>query len=191
MTDPDSLIRRVVAKAHEITPRLPPALSPAQIAVAEETLGFWLPPLLARLYQEIADGGFGPDYQLYPLNAGETTAVNVYQAERAESARSEDPHWPAGVLPILTWGCGMYAAVDCVDAQTPVLLFEPNAFDGDWAETWFVDAPTLEDWLESWLSDTGWFSVDGHEAVEDLPEPTPWTQATERLSISRSYPRTT
>ncbi|KAB2339186.1 SMI1/KNR4 family protein [Actinomadura rudentiformis] len=182
MTDLDSLVRRVAAKARETTPELPPGLSAAEVAAAEEALGFTLPPLLARLYVEIADGGFGPDYQLYPLNAGELTAVGIYQEERAESSDGGNPHWPAGVLPILTWGCGMYAAVDCQNERASVLLFEPNGIDGDWTKAWFVDAASLEDWLESWLNDSGWFSVDDYDGDEELPEPSPWSSAADRLA---------
>jgi SMI1 / KNR4 family (SUKH-1) len=183
----DSLVQRVAAKADETTAELPPVLSAAEIAAAEEALGFTLPPLLARLYQEVADGGFGPDYQLYPLIAGpliagQRTVVSVYQEERAESSAGDNPHWPAGVLPILDWGCGMYAAVDCQSEQAPVLLFEPNGFDGDWTKAWFVDAASLEDWLESWLNDSGWFSFDEYDGDGEPPEPSPWRLAADRLA---------
>lgn len=183
MTDLDSLVHRVAAKAHEATAELPPVLSAAEVAAAEEALGFKLPPLLARLYQEIADGGFGPDYQLFPLNAGQRTVVSAYQAERAESSDGGAPHWPTGVVPILDWGCGMYAVVDCQSERAPVLLFEPNGFDGDWTKAWFVDAASLEDWLESWLTDSGWFSVDEYDGDEELPEPLPWSLAADRLAV--------
>ncbi len=42
------------------------------------------------------------------------------------------PHWPRGVLPILDWGCAMYAAVDCLQPHAPILLFEPNAVEENW-----------------------------------------------------------
>jgi hypothetical protein len=44
-----------------------PALSLAQLDRAASALGFPIPRLLQRLYTEVADGGFGPEYGLYGL----------------------------------------------------------------------------------------------------------------------------
>ncbi len=61
----------------------------------------------------------------------------------------------------------MYACVDCRSPQATVLLHEPNADEADHA--WYVDAPSLAEWLRAWLDDTGWYA----DRV-DAPEPTPW-----------------
>ncbi len=61
----------------------------------------------------------------------------------------------------------MYACVDCLTPGAPVLLFEPNAGDPDRA--WYVDAPSLADWLNAWLDGTGWY----HRAL-DGPDMPPW-----------------
>ncbi|RKS76041.1 SMI1/KNR4 family protein SUKH-1 [Actinomadura pelletieri DSM 43383] len=177
MTDEDELLRQVRAHAMEESDD---TLSPAtreEIEEAETLLGFSLPPLLARLYQEVGNGGFGPDSQLLPLIAAEgPTAVSTYHAE-------QKPHrWPSGVLPILDWGCAMYAAVDCTDPQAPVLLFEPNVVaGGNWSDAWFQDADTLSDWLRTWLSGEAWYM---EEAMtdEDYSDPRPWPQAKQRLT---------
>ncbi|TKA11245.1 SMI1/KNR4 family protein [Actinacidiphila oryziradicis] len=152
MTD-DDLIRRVRARAEDEAPTLPVCASPQSLAEAEELLGFALPPLLARLYSEVAGGGFGPDYKLLPLIGEGRTAVTVYRTERTRSQTDPVPHWPHGVLPILDWGCAMYAAVDCLQPAAPVLLFEPNAIK-DWPDAWFQDSPSLAGWLTAWLSGT-------------------------------------
>jgi hypothetical protein len=139
-------------------------------------LGFALPPLLVRLYPEVANGGFGPDYKLFPLISPQgCTAVAAYQELR------EQPRWPEGVLPILDWGCGMYAAVDCYSADATVLLFEPNAVEDDWSRAWFVDAESLSDWLETWISGVGWYE---EEAVmgDSPPDPRLWLWAPDRLN---------
>ncbi|MET9936161.1 SMI1/KNR4 family protein, partial [Streptomyces sp. NPDC006324] len=118
------LVLRVAAKAGATSTALPAAATAEEVAEAEATLGFALPPLLTRLYQEVANGGYGPDYQLLPLMGPGRTALSEYRSERSASAGGGTPYWPAGVLPILDWGCGMYAAVDCHGETATVLLFE-------------------------------------------------------------------
>ena len=72
-----------------------------------------------------------------------------------------------GVLPISHWGCAMYACVDCRSPEAPVLLFEPNADVA--AHAWYVDGPSLADWLRAWLDGTGWY-----EEENDDMDLTPW-----------------
>ncbi|MEU7073096.1 SMI1/KNR4 family protein [Streptomyces narbonensis] len=181
MTAPEDLVHRVAAKARATSTTLPPAASAEEVASAEAVLGFPLPPLLASLYREVANGGYGPDYQLLPLVGAGRTVLSEYQSERSASAKDETPYWPAGVLPILDWGCAMYAAVDCRSETATVLLFEPNAIDEDGATAWFVDAESLAGWLETWLTGTGWYREDAHE-LDDVAQPTPWRHAAARIA---------
>ncbi|MDX6329418.1 MAG: hypothetical protein QOI83_1801 [Streptomycetaceae bacterium] len=58
MTD-DEVVEAVRALAQ--AGRLPNSATPEAVAEAEEVIGFPLPPLLRRLYLEVANGGFGPD----------------------------------------------------------------------------------------------------------------------------------
>ncbi|MFE2880839.1 SMI1/KNR4 family protein [Streptomyces roseus] len=129
---------------------------------AESVLGFALPPLLAGLHTRIADGGFGPEYGLLPLEA----AVRQYTAMRAS-----DWGWPEGVLPITDYGCAMLGCVDCRSETAQVLLFEPNPGDPDLA--WYADSPALADWLRGWLDGTAWFCDDSEGAD---PEMAPWAE---------------
>ncbi|OLT31538.1 hypothetical protein BJF79_36880 [Actinomadura sp. CNU-125] len=163
MTNTDALVGRVKERARSGSAALPPPVGEAELEAAESALGFRLPPLLADLYRRIANGGFGPEYHFLPLVGEGETAVAAYLDQRAET---DEPCWPEGVLPILEWGCAMYAAVDCTSESSTVLLFEPNAFDGDWAEVWFVDAENLAGWLETWMAGTGWYEPDGGEEIE-------------------------
>ncbi|MFI8181075.1 SMI1/KNR4 family protein [Actinacidiphila glaucinigra] len=185
MIEADDLIVRVAARASAAAGTLPAPARAAQVEEAEALLGFALPPLLARLYTEVADGGFGPlGNELFPLAGKGRTAVSAYRAERGEPQASDSPHWPEGVLPILDWGCGMYGAVDCLSTSGTVLVFEPNADTGDPADGWFVDQPGLADWLETWLAGGGWYRPDGHDDAE-LPEPAGWEEAASRLAAPR------
>jgi hypothetical protein len=176
MTENEQLLARVAAKARNTRPwgwaSLPEPVDEATSARAEAALGFSLPPLLAELYSRIGDGGFGPEYGLLPLldspPSGEPAAVAQYLAHREGALKDPDWPWPEGVLPISHWGCAMYACVDCRSRQATVLLFEPNSGDVD--QAWFVDAPSLSDWLRAWIEGTGWYE----EANEGL-ELAPWT----------------
>lgn len=88
-----------------------------------------------------------------------------------------------GVLPILDWGCAMYAAVDCRSETATVLLFEPNAMTDDGAAAWFVDAGSLAEWLETWLAGTGWYREDAYENTDEEPEDMPpWELAASRIA---------
>lgn len=112
--------------------------------------------------------GIRPVAAARPRPSGEPAAVAQYLANRDSGAKDPDWPWPEGVLPISHWGCAMYACVDCRTPQATVLLFEPNAGDVDHA--WYVDAPSLADWLRTWTEGTGWY-----EETSEGPEPTPWT----------------
>jgi hypothetical protein len=168
--DLQQLLTRVAAKARADRPMLGPEGLPAPadaaaLARAEAELGFALPPLLASLYREVADGGFGPEYGLLRLHEslhGEAGVVPTYLGNLG------DPEWPwpAGVLPISHWGCGMYACVDCHSPDLTVLLFEPNPGDPDLA--WYVDTPSLEEWLRAWVEGEGWYDEEAGE-VADMP----------------------
>ncbi|UUU37562.1 SMI1/KNR4 family protein [Streptomyces sp. NBC_00162] len=184
MADFGDLVERVAERAGSEAEALTSPVTEEELASAEAALGMALPPLLARLYREVANGGFGPGYQLFPLVGQGETAVEAFRTERAQSAGEDDPHWPTGILPILTWGCGMFAAVDCHSEAGTVLLFEPNAGEDGWEHAWFVDADSLNAWLETWLSGTGWYEAEAFEETE-TSEPQPWKPAATRLSASK------
>ncbi|MGH3712882.1 MAG: SMI1/KNR4 family protein, partial [Micromonosporaceae bacterium] len=175
------LLARIAARAGDDEPMtplasLPAVLGQAEIDRAEALLGFNLHPLLVAIYRDVANGGFGPGYQLFSLVNGPTNeqAVDCYLGKRSSGAGTEWA-WPEGVLPVLTWGCGMYACVDCRSDLGTVLLFEPNPGDPDAA--WYVEAPSLEAWFDGYVNRTGWWDKleDGEEP--DMPV---WPHAKER-----------
>lgn len=166
----DDLIARVAARAQDRCSPLPAAVSPPALAAAEERLGFALHPLLARLYTDIADGGFGPDDRLFPLDGGAASLSGGYAARRAADPADPDWFWPEGVVPLLTWGSDMIAAVDCRSAEGTVVLFDPNEADHDWANAWFRDAAGLAGWLETSLAGTGWYADPDSDGWGDLDD---------------------
>ncbi|MFC4035882.1 SMI1/KNR4 family protein [Streptomyces polygonati] len=177
MTDLSALFARVRSRAAEQQDTdLPPRASEHDLAQAEFGLGFTLPPALGGLYRQVANGGFGPDYLLLPLTGDGRTCTAEYGTLRAAPER----FWPHGILPILDWGCGMYAAVDCLHPDGQILLFEPNAGPADWADAWFQDSPSLAQWLLTWLNGTGWWE-EGAPMAGDTVAPRPWPDAAQRL----------
>lgn len=169
MNDYQPLLERLTQRMRDENPKTPAGKLTALEIEAEATkLGYPLHPLLAAAYGHVADGGFGPEYQLLTL----AEAVDTYLSKRTTNAGTEWA-WPEGVLPILTWGCAMYAAVDCRDPEGRVLLFEPNP--GDPEQAWFVDSASLAAWFEHYLDDDGWWNL--VEAGEDVGELEPWNEA--------------
>ncbi|MER5205083.1 SMI1/KNR4 family protein [Streptomyces sp. NPDC002825] len=129
------------------------------------------------------DGGFGPDYTLFPLArttaTEEDTVVDGYLDRVPPADADTEWSWPKGVVPILDWGCAMSAAVDCLSEDGTVLLFEPNAItDQNLTRAWFVDAGSLAEWLETWLAGSGWYEEDMVDEEFDMPL---WADATSRL----------
>ncbi|MFC5642266.1 SMI1/KNR4 family protein [Kitasatospora cinereorecta] len=183
MTNHDELLALVAAHARTLSRALPAVARSEDATAAEQLVGFELPVLLRRLYTEVANGGFGPDYHLFPLTGDGRTAVAAYRNEYGSDQDGVRPsrHWPRGVLPVLDWGCAMYAAVDCLRPGAPVLLFEPNAGPQDWADAWFEDSPSLAAWLQAWISGTGWWEEDVMLA-DDATEPRPWPDAARRIA---------
>ena len=124
--------------------------------------------LLARLSDRIRADGGGPGD---PMSQRTLDEAEQRLTLRREGAGTEWA-WPEGVLPILDWGCGMYAAVDCRSEAGTVLLFEPNPGDPDAA--WFVDSDSLAAWFEHYLADTGWWIA--AEEGDDPGEMPLWTE---------------
>lgn len=171
---------RAAQQAEEEQRSLRPPVSTADLDLAEEQLGFRLHPLLRRLYSKIADGGFGPEYSLFPL----TKIVRETMAKAGQGmqdpADSQRRYWPLEAVAVLDWGCGMNAVVDCRSPEGTVLLVDPNPGSPDRAEEWHLDAESLAAWLESWLTGINWYTPDGDG--EFSLEPGPWPDAAARLS---------
>ncbi|WP_240135391.1 SMI1/KNR4 family protein [Streptomyces sp. MUM 178J] len=184
MTETEHLLNRAAAAArtsdwqHEDP--LPPLADPSAVADAEAALGFALPSALTALHMRIADGGFGPGYGLLPL---ESIAAR-YASQREAALKEPDWPWPEGVVPVVDWGCGMLACVDCRSQEAVVLLFEPNAGEADHA--WYVDAPSFAEWLTAWLDGTAWHSEEGGETEQDADAESddglkPWEEFRSRI----------
>lgn len=150
----------IIEKVRQRTPRqrLRPVISSEELAEAERLLGFRLPLLLKRLYCEVGDGGFGPEYGFLPLLKplpevklangsipGTESSVELFQIFR--KGDPEDPawFWPDRLLPVLDWGCAIRSCVDCSTANLQVVRDDP-------AVSRAIESPSLEQWLEDWIA---------------------------------------
>jgi hypothetical protein len=135
----------------------PPAPAPAEVVgEAEQIIGYRMPPLLRRLYLEVANGGFGPGYGILGLRGGHTadgrTALDLYRQTYDRPAPSW-PARPAALLPLCHWGCGIYSYVDCSQPDGPIWGSDPNP-GRPLAESLFSQPFTMAEWLSRWIRHT-------------------------------------
>ncbi len=139
---------------------LPEPATAAALGAAEAQLGVVLPPLLRRLYLEVANGGFGPGSGIIGVRGGWTTdhgrSIEDLYEEMADST-TEDPRWvwPAGLVPLIDYG-GTFACVDATTADGRIVDWDPDELDGrgpdgGWSRSFHEVAPSLAAWLERWL----------------------------------------
>ena len=129
--------------------RLPP-LRPAPrdaVAEAEQAIGHPLPPLLSRLYLEVGNGGFGPGYGILGLGGGHAddrghTALDLY--------RTWTPR--EGLLPVCSWGCGIYSLLDLSTAEGDMWGFDPNPVPPEQLDrALYRESFDFRTWLERWV----------------------------------------
>jgi hypothetical protein len=129
--------------------RLPRPASPDLVAGAEQTLGFSLPPLLRRIYLEVADGGFGPGYGLFGIADGppfHDTLIEYYKEEHWAA------NWPERFLRVCHWGCEIYSCIDCTNDSFPMVLYD-GSFSGH--------LQTFHEWMKAWVNGVDLFKNRG------------------------------
>jgi hypothetical protein len=143
-------------------------LDQTSVPTFEQTLGYALPPLLRRMYCEVANGGFGESYGLIGLFGGarDDTNRDVQQLLRDfRKPDKDDPKWkwPDGLIPAFYAGCAMYLCVDCRNSNGRVWLFEPNNHeDGrSWKNSFIPFSPSLGKMMDDWLNREDLWSIAG------------------------------
>jgi hypothetical protein len=123
----------------------PPAALEA-VEEAELIIRHPIPPLLRRLYLEVANGGFGPGFGVMGVRGSAPGAnfediVDLYR-------EGPDPtgEVPDGLVLLYDWGCAIWSLVDFRDQQ-----------GGMWAinaGTLYDQKMSLAEWLEKSLDGT-------------------------------------
>jgi hypothetical protein len=126
----------IAATRNRLPSDAPSAATLDELAEAERQLGFPLPQLLCRMYTEVANGLWGPEYGANGLLGGARVAldqglVEWYRTMRGGGPDSEDtawPGWPHGLVAVCSWGCAIWSCVDCNSPEGRVIRFDPNEF---------------------------------------------------------------
>lgn len=136
----------------------PPA-TPEQIALTQTLVGFALPPLLALLYTQVANGGFGPGCGLRGSVGGyqwdEQTIVDAYQHIRMTQVvdlAGQRVQWPSSLLPLCDLGCDQEACLDCQSGC--IIIVAPTQRGQRIEPKMRLATPSLQAWLDAWIQDT-------------------------------------
>jgi hypothetical protein len=129
---------------------LPGPAPAALVEDAEHVIGYPLPPLLRRIYTEIANGGVGPFGGIEGLPGGYSSngswdMLRSYEADRDDDLLDPDrPPPPVGVLFFCDFGCAMWSLLDCRHPEGQMWWWE----SGDRNKLNL----TLREWLTAWLT---------------------------------------
>jgi hypothetical protein len=163
-----NLIERLQHRVKQV-PDVKPAVASAVIIKLEKQYRCKLPDLVRRIYTEVADGGFGPGYGLFPItskNDSEQESIAAIYQEVLDIAKCHPLwNWPRKLIPMADMGCGMYYCVDCYFDKLPVILFDQSNLDSEvdddeaalrWSNAFWFESPSLVKWLNDWLDDVHW-----------------------------------
>lgn len=144
------------AKAAGLVERLPPLPAPASAAMvadAERRLGYPLPPLLRRIYLELANGGFGPGYGILGVRGGhrDDDGNDLVASYFDWQQVWRPPKRP--LLPLCHWGCAIYSFVDLASPPGCMWGYDPNPVPADELHKALVSQSiTFVAWLERWAA---------------------------------------
>lgn len=143
----DEIVARIREYAAE--KQLPPP-APAEAADAlEAAVGYPMPPLLRRLYCEVANGGFGVGGEVLALvDTGhdwfsDEESLSYLQPGVAASSN------PSHVLPLVTLGCAIWWHVDFSTPEGRMWGWDPHILCKQ--DRLFPERFTLAEWLTDWL----------------------------------------
>ncbi|WP_157519353.1 SMI1/KNR4 family protein [Herbidospora mongoliensis] len=136
-----------IIEAVRALPNLLPPASPEAISQVEEVIGHPLPPLLRRLYLEVANGGFGPREGILGV-AGSEYEHHFEVADILDWYPDTRDDWP-GMLWLFDWGCNIWSVIDSRDPAGPMWIWDANFDATEYPEESPLDPQnmTLAEWL--------------------------------------------
>lgn len=144
---------------------LPDLTAPASamaVVDAERALGFSLPPLLRRLYLEVANGEMGPGDGILGVPADRNLLYNIVTCHEAWNS-APDPFVPPGFVWFCDWGSAIWSLADCNDPLGQMWIWDPMGphlqssrlgpeAEGRASRSALVPQNmTLAEWLTEWL----------------------------------------
>jgi hypothetical protein len=134
---------------------LPPPASAGDLVRAAQVIGCELPPVIAGVYSGIANGGFGPGYGLVGIGSGSACFANGNARRNCEEQYAffrqiGDCNWPAHLLPVCDWGCGIYSCADASRAEAPMSTAVGDLFYDNPAHAVSPAGCTFAEWLRAW-----------------------------------------
>ncbi len=147
---PEHLQARAMGLVARLPP--PPVALPEAVLELEEALGRSLPPLLRRLFLEVANGGFGPrDRGILGVRGYGVTHIGNW-TDLLHVYRAFSPRMPREMLWLYDWGCAIWSLVDCSRPEGQMWVWDPNGAEGPSpANSLFRQAMSLTEWLAAWL----------------------------------------
>ncbi|WP_238005554.1 SMI1/KNR4 family protein [Dactylosporangium sp. AC04546] len=151
MTDEEifEAIRRRVGQGrptdldHKVS--LPAPALEEDVRRAEGVIGYPLPPLVRRIYLELADGGIGPFGGIEGVTEGDSPLVEQTDGpEGPYDDPDEPPAPPRGVVFFCDFGCAMWALLDCRHPQGQMWWWS----EGERHKLHL----TLPEWFAAWLA---------------------------------------
>ncbi|WP_144123957.1 SMI1/KNR4 family protein [Catellatospora sichuanensis] len=134
--------------------------TPAAIAEAEQVMGLPVPPLLRRIYLEVANGGFGPWDGVIGVGPDAWTSDDVDIVDTFRGF-SEAPHdYPPGLVPVYDVGCAIWWLIDFRDPSGPMWGWDTSGCCLDHAPT--PQGLNLAEWLAE--------AYDGRESRKIVPQ---------------------
>ena len=130
--------------------RAPRPASPAALDAVEQALELTFPPFLARVYTEVADGGFGPGLGLLPLDR----VLKETRRLRTGDELPRERRWPTTLMPLVELDPGW----TCVDTETGAVIdWDPEDLT-EWARaerfraSFSERSPSVEAFLGRWVT---------------------------------------
>jgi len=114
---------------------------------AEAAIGFPIPQILRRVYLEVANGGFGPRFDVMGVR-GHNYFVGGDYADIVEcygSPDTNDPFPMSGKVWLLDWGCALWSLCDFSTPEGMMWGWDPHTCCE--RHTLFPKEQTVKDWL--------------------------------------------